>query len=410
MYVFLMTLMRIVLALLLIHVCVSHSGHAQIIDEVSWEEVLRKAIATQESIQQIEFDFDSRVTTVRNDDFPEYVGWQRLSQGSHLVSDRRRRSLIDRQTLTPSGSVDFQASLKEVLDGENAKFLRTINPSDPRGFIDPDSSGLPMSHAVWLTDGDLYGLRASNETVSQKHYLRQILEDSLSGSQLKQERGPSGDLVYAINAELPWGQYEIWLDPAKDYSVVKLDATITEASVFLSRSVRYTTDYIELQEVDGRWFPESIKFRTVFETDTDGITEENTVVQLSNPRFSSERANDDEFIMDWPDYVYIHDRVLGIKYGRDQEHPLNQMALALMQDRKKQAVARLNEEFSAPNSLREEAVNVQGDVEIQAPAIDNRYLSESHAIVENKISFIVYIFIGMAVILTFIVLRKRSVK
>jgi len=97
--------------------------------------------------------------------------------------------------------------------------------------------------------------------------------------------------------------------------------------------VTYETDNIVLEKIDGLWYPKEVRYRSTFKFpggvsyQTSSFTVITDIEPLTTP------PNDSVFVIDWPKDIRIVDRVLGIEYGQDLEHPLDQMYADLMADR-----------------------------------------------------------------------------
>lgn len=301
-------------------------------DIPSAREILDRAIQQQLEVRNISFSFHSKNTILR-DDQTHTEGTIATFSGEHVFFDGQHRSSRHYKQFGPSGNLEASYEALETFDGNLAKLLRT-REGISKGFVDPSPLGHSPETGAWLFTGELYGVSEARESIERSSVLDQIQKQLASGKvEVTKNRDYRGREVYVLTSAMPWGSCTVQIDPHRGYSMVGLSSVISPVPLYNAKSVAYDTDYVELQEIDGTWLPKAARFRTRHEYEGERIVEIEHEIVLDELKRMTERPPSTYFSIDWPKDVLIKDRVLGIEYGREMEHPFDQMFTDIERDK-----------------------------------------------------------------------------
>ena len=255
--------------------------------------------------------------------------------GAHLYSEGRYRSEWAAKTSDLNGNA-FGSNTEGInaWDGQSHDFLRNIE-SNQKGFIDPSPLGMSSSTGAWLLTGEINESWENRPNVDRDSIFSDILQygnpETLVAELVEMEDETD---VYHLVAELPWGKYELWIDPARGYNLVKAVMVFDQLpDDYGADTVRYELESVDLVQVDDVWIPEASKFRVRKSFEQGSlVTESDITVVFSDVELLTGDEPDSLFSIDWPANITIKDRVLGITYGRDEEHPLDSLLTDLDRD------------------------------------------------------------------------------
>jgi len=296
--------------------------------------ILQRAQQALMERQNIACEDTSRLRVLR-DDATHTEGSSIVSHGRFIMSEGRYRREIHVANYDADGSGPFlERTWTDVFDGAKAQGLRERD-NTYFGFIESEPGGFSQEDGIWLLTGWLYGASEAREGVPRKTVFQYLMEDVPSDRLKRREVTTSdGRSVVSVSGVLPWGWCEVWIDPKRDYNLVKLVAELSPVPVLGASWQRYETDEVELVRLDGRWMPTRVQMQwhTQFDPEPGGDGQPVTIInsyesELTHLRLLSQPEPDETFQIQWPKGTKIRNRILGITYyhGQAESHPLDVM-------------------------------------------------------------------------------------
>ena len=190
-----------------------------------------------------------------------------------------------------------------------------------------------MEDGAWLLTGEITGVSEGRAGARPDSLFNDLLRRG-SEAHLKMvvERMADVGDVYHVSGDVPWGLYEVWIDPTRGYNIVKLIADVTPASI--PGRVRYETQSVRVAQIHGKWIPDQATLLTTSIQDSGAsVFETETRISLSEITFLTGDEPGSMFNIEFPSGLKIHDRVLDIKYGGEFEHPLDSLVADVMKDK-----------------------------------------------------------------------------
>ena len=128
------------------------------------------------------------------------------------------------------------------------------------------------------------------------------------------------DLI-EITGRLPWGEYQVWVDPSRDFNMVKFLADLEESQHGPGR-ILYHIEPVDLVRVENTWVPATATMLMSFEADptklmrNTGQTTWAALLEFSfiDYRLLVDRAAPEDFTFEWPVVTRVRDSIVGYTY------------------------------------------------------------------------------------------------
>jgi hypothetical protein len=301
--------------------------------------------AAQQSLsdrQNVQLDFQTAQRSIKPDgSFSDRV---RHISGDVLFSGGRYRYASERYD-DENGQIKSNSYVRStrVYDQERSESLRELEQSS-RGFIDHDSNGFSMHDGIWLVTGYMYGVAEMRPDVERASLYKDLLDHAEPGTlSAETVTDDNGNEVVHVKGNLPWGEYQIWVDPQRDYNMTKFIADLHPVPIYNAARIRYESKSIELKEVNGKWMPVGATLETISEFGADSPNPVNAVektvthlsdIKFDNIQFVSADEPADLFDIKWPKGILIRDRISDTKYvvGEVSDHELDQTVSNILKD------------------------------------------------------------------------------
>jgi hypothetical protein len=143
-----------------------------------------------------------------------------------------------------------------------------VEPGGQNVRLDRPFPRIPEPHfGLWLLTGQLDRVPAEAAALSVFEHLLQFADDAdLAAGAFTQTAGADGTdtfsrQVVCVTGRVPWAEYEIWIDPARDFNLSRLAVTPVRRPDDHD-AVQFETLKIDISQLpDGRWFPTGSKLR-----------------------------------------------------------------------------------------------------------------------------------------------------
>lgn len=239
--------------------------------------------------------------------------------GTWLFSSNRQR-LVGVQT----GSGEPARDRLYVYDGSITKILNTTQAGAARsGVVSAGPYVADAKECALLITGQLFegGGKDGQAGSVFEHMLNQADKDTL---EVEETEDADGRPVVRVVGEMPWGRYEIWIDPARGCNMIKFMADIADSNVPFKWS-RFEVESIELVEFDGQWFPASATMIYIFEPDVEldpslpKVYLQKIEMNIENVTLMAGDEPAELFDFDWPAGTQVTDSVAGFRYTQLKE-------------------------------------------------------------------------------------------
>lgn len=312
---------------------------------LSSTQVLERAISNQNSWKTVTFDAQTLIDPRKIDTSqpPDASKILVIDQSSAWSFGRMRVESTKFDIRQPEAPRVSQQTTS-VFDGTMSQRLidrrsADIAQSDTQlvGQVDFGSFETALLDGTWILNGSTPKVLQQREGVHSTSLLKQMLHQSSEPVAINQiSYGPDAGR-YELASKLPWGNYQVTIDPAKNYAMTKVIIELDNipAYDYLGPSTgRYEIVVSEFENKDGQWFPAAYTLKS--DEVIAGKQFEQQYpdqVVLKNIKFSDEPLPDSVFKIKFPPEALVHDNILGITYGSGKDHALDKVYAEVISDK-----------------------------------------------------------------------------
>lgn len=286
----------------------------------SARQMLRKCQEALNSRGNVFARFESSERWEPSTTIPSDVVVQRM-EGTIALYNGKFRQERTTKSFDASGLLLDEWHVISRFDSRQARALR-INGAEKRGYIDPAPRQFAMQTGIWLLNGVLEARpqqRVESDGFSVFEFLLTQLQNAAECSVHNAEiDGFETVVIRTVFANED--EYTLWIDPKRDYCLVKLQVKIGPSATYNTSHTEYSTDIIQLAKVDGKWLPTQVTLRTMTQfgsgslspqTRFVGVLRSTAVIKLQDHRILREPPPADWFELRWPFGTPVRDRVGG---------------------------------------------------------------------------------------------------
>lgn len=217
-----------------------------------------------------------------------------------------------------------------LYDGHNTKHLNQKEPSKMRGSVKKENTKRDSQGF----NGEQYYLKFA------RRYISEILEEKDFKITKTLNDLYRLDVNYSENVNVTF-----LVDPAKNFYPLKIVAW-DKSKGYTFEKPAFCYETVELQQINGFWMPKKAFFNSPAMNSSGGLKNKlESITYFKNVKVNSGLTKED-FQMDWPDGVKIHDYNLDIEYFSDQADRVENKSLEWIQEYNSNAPAKEKIPFS----------------------------------------------------------------
>ena len=255
-------------------------------------------------------DYESRgVERTVRPPVPGRPDFRRHTSGRYVASGGRNHITRLFEVIGADGSRQDDVVMHKAWDGRTQK---TFYPAQKVGFIDPERAGPATADGGLLLTAAVDDSAPRPEGVEPRSVFEELLLYADPGQlRLATEKSPQGDELFRVTGPVPWGKYEAWIDPGRDYNLVRFVADMEgDGDAERPDRLRYELDAVRLRRVGDKWAPQHATLRTSGERQAGAVAwESDAELTLSNIELVTGDEAESMLALEFPEGIVVEDRI-----------------------------------------------------------------------------------------------------